>query len=134
MARLALSLLGSFRVTLDGQPVTSFEYDKVRALMAYLAVESDRPQRRETLAGLLWPERPERSARRNLSQTLFTLRRAIGDQSSTKPFLLVDHWTVQFNRDSDHWLDVAAFADSLHACERHHPRRLRACETCLAWL
>ena len=57
------------QVTLDGAPVTGFESDKVRALLAYLAVESDRPHRRETLAGLLWPEQPENAARLSLRQT-----------------------------------------------------------------
>ena len=72
MARLALSLLGGFRVLLDGEPVTTFAYDKVRALLAYLAVESNRRRpdpvahRRESLAGLLWPDWPERAARTNL--------------------------------------------------------------------
>ena len=58
MAHLSISLLGTFQVILDGKQVTAFESDKVRALLAYLAVESDRPHRRETLACLLWPERP----------------------------------------------------------------------------
>jgi hypothetical protein len=39
MARLTVNLLGPFQVTLDGQLVTAFESDKVRALLAYLAVE-----------------------------------------------------------------------------------------------
>jgi len=43
MARLTLSFLGPFRVTLEGQPVAAFESDKVRVLLAYLAVESGRP-------------------------------------------------------------------------------------------
>ena len=47
-----------FEVTMDDQPVTTFGYDKVRALLAYLAVASQRPHRRESLAGLLWPEQP----------------------------------------------------------------------------
>ncbi|MGD9146963.1 MAG: alpha/beta hydrolase, partial [Anaerolineae bacterium] len=60
MARLSICLLGPLQVTLDGKPVTSFESDKVRALLAYLAVEVGQPHRREKLAGLLWPDRPER--------------------------------------------------------------------------
>jgi DNA-binding SARP family transcriptional activator len=44
MARLSLSLLGPFEVTLDGVPVTAFDSNKVRALLAYLAVEADGPQ------------------------------------------------------------------------------------------
>jgi DNA-binding SARP family transcriptional activator len=43
MARLALSLLGSLEIKLDGQPVTRSATGKVRALLAYLAVEADRP-------------------------------------------------------------------------------------------
>lgn len=53
MGLLCVRLLGSFHVTLDGQPVTRFATDKARALLAYLAAEAERPHRREVLAGLL---------------------------------------------------------------------------------
>ena len=88
MAHLSISLLGSFHVTLDGEPVTGFESARVRALLAYLAVESDRPHRRETLAGLLWPNWPDRSARTNLRRALSNLRKAIQD-SWPRPKMLV---------------------------------------------
>ena len=80
MTVLELKLFGSFRVTLKGDSVTAFESDKVRALLAYLAVEAARPQRRETLVGLLWPDWPECSARASLSQALYNLRAAIGER------------------------------------------------------
>ena len=41
MARLSIRLLGPFQAALDEQSVTAFESDKVRALLAYLAVESE---------------------------------------------------------------------------------------------
>ncbi|MFN2217102.1 MAG: regulator, partial [Anaerolineae bacterium] len=78
MARLSIRLLGPLQVTLDGEPVTGFESDKVRALLAYLAVEQGAPQRREKLAGMLWPDWPERSARTNLRRALANLRKALG--------------------------------------------------------
>ena len=53
MAQLSVRLFGSFEVTLEGQVVTAFKSDKVRALLAYLVVEAERPHRREKLAGLL---------------------------------------------------------------------------------
>ena len=62
MAHLSLALLGPVQIQLDGAPVTAFESDKGRALLAYLALEAGRPHRRAALAGLLWPERPERAA------------------------------------------------------------------------
>ena len=130
MPRLSLSLLGPFQVTLDGDPVIAFESDKVRALLAYLAVESDRPHRREKLVGLLWPERSERSARQNLSQALFNLRHIIGDRDAQPSFLLITPQTLQFNRSSNHRLDVTAFTTLLATCEAHRHRRLEACGLC----
>ena len=115
MARLSVSLLGPFQVTLDGQPVTDFKSNKVRALLAYLAVEAERPHRREVLAGLLWPDWPDRDALSNLRYALSDLRRAIGDRAraggrdADPPFLLITRATLQFNAASDFFLDVTAF-------------------------
>jgi DNA-binding SARP family transcriptional activator/predicted ATPase len=113
MARLSLFLLGAFQATLDGKPVTAFGSIKARALLAYLAVESDRPHRREKLAALLWPERPDQVARANLRRTLSSLRRVIGDRGAAVPFLLVTRETVQFNHASDYWLDMREFQAQL---------------------
>jgi DNA-binding SARP family transcriptional activator len=106
MARLSLSLLGPFEVTLDGVPATAFDSNKVRALLTYLAVEAGRPHARDALAGLLWPDR---SARTNLRNALANLRAARGNQEATPPYLLVTRETIQFNQASDCQLDVAAF-------------------------
>jgi DNA-binding SARP family transcriptional activator len=66
--------------------VTSFKSNKVRALLAYLAVEVDRPHRREVLAGLLWLKWPDQDALSNLRYALSDLRQAIGDHSTQFPF------------------------------------------------
>ena len=107
LVQLALTLFDGFAVTLDGEPAVSFDSNKVRALLAYLAVESGRAHRRESLAALLWPGYPDRSARTNLRNALANLRTAIGDREAEPPFLLITRETLQFNRASDHWLDVA---------------------------
>jgi predicted ATPase len=133
MSRLEISLLGPFRVTVDGNPVTRFEADTARALLAYLALCASRqaPCRRETLAGLLWPEQPEAEARHNLRQALSRVRKAIGDQDAEPPFLLVTRQTIQINSESDTWLDVSAFDGLIAACQGHHHRRLEACRSCM---
>jgi DNA-binding SARP family transcriptional activator len=107
LAHLVLSVLGGHQVELDGHPVTEFKSSKVRALLAYLAVEAGRPHRREALAGLLWPEQSDRAALGNLRYSLASLRRTLGERSSATPFLLITHDTIQFNPASDTWLDVA---------------------------
>ena len=116
MAHLTLSMLGAFQATLDEQPITRFGSAKTRALLAYLAVESERPHRREMLAALLWPEEPERTARNNLRHALSTLRKAIGDREAARssedkiaPHLLVTGETVQFDAGGDCQVDVHAF-------------------------
>lgn len=127
MARLKIRLLGPPQFVLDGEPITGFESDKVRALLAYLAVEANRPHRREALAALLWPESSTQAAKDNLRQALSNLRAAIGDRAATEgggatgsrtatgdqdaatPFLLISRQTMQFDPHSDHWLDVSAF-------------------------
>jgi len=109
--------MGSFQVTLDGQPVKVFKSNRVRALLAYLAVEADRPHRRETLAGLLWPDWPDRDALSNLRYSLSDLRRAIGDREADPPFLLIMRDSLQFNPDSDYSLDVKTFVDAVDADE-----------------
>ena len=102
MARLSIHLLGPFDASLDRTPVANFETDKVRALLAYVTVEVHRPHRRQELAGLLWPDWPERSARANL-------RYAIGDRQADPPHLLITRDSIQFNIASDSRVDVAVF-------------------------
>ncbi len=130
MAQLSLTLLGGFEVSLAGQPLTAFEYDKVRALLAYLAVEAVHPHRREMLAGLLWPERPERNARQNLSQTLFALRRVIGDRQTHPSFLIITPQTLQFNPSSDFSVDVTTLTTLVADCKVHNHHQLDACDLC----
>jgi adenylate cyclase len=115
MAELTICLLGPFQVTHNGKPVTGFETEKAQALLAYLAAEADRPQRREYLAEMLWPDRPPGAARANLRHTLAGLRRTIGDRHTpaVPPFLLTTRQTIQFNHASDAWVDAGAFLKSL---------------------
>jgi predicted ATPase/DNA-binding SARP family transcriptional activator len=133
MAHLSLQLLGPLQAMLDGQPVNC-KYDKVRALLVYLAVEAERPHRREALLGLLWPDLPEAAARNNLRQVLTTLRDALGDRTAIPPFLLVDRTAVQFNPAADCSLDVKRFTDRLAAAAHHPHRRPENCKICAGHL
>jgi WD40 repeat protein/DNA-binding SARP family transcriptional activator len=122
MTHLLIRLLGPFEVVLEGQPATGFRSDKARALLAYLCVEAATPHRRERLAGLLWPDLPEQAARTNLRHALANVRQVIGDQQATPPFLIVTRQTIQFDSESDAWVDALAFLDALEATERPIPQ------------
>jgi len=130
MAHLSLTLFGPLEVMLDGNPITSFASNKVRALLIYLAVEADRPHRRDALATLLWPNWPDRAARANLRRALSNLRTAVGDRRAIRdrppsgdrdadpPFLHISRETISFDSSSDSWVDVAAFRALVEA---HRP-------------
>ena len=107
MSQLSISLLGSYQIFQDSTSVTDFGSNKVRALLAYLAVESDFPHRRDTLAALLWPESSQEAALSSLRTALANLRRAIGDREANPPYLIITRETVQFNQASDYLLDAA---------------------------
>jgi len=118
MAHLSIRLLGGFEVKKDGEPITDLGTDKARGLLAYLAVEAARPQRRETLVGLFWPQHGEQRARANLSQALYMLRCALGRDDAGRWLECADRETVQFNRESDYWLDTAALVDALRSARK----------------
>ncbi|HVN52880.1 MAG TPA: BTAD domain-containing putative transcriptional regulator [Anaerolineaceae bacterium] len=109
MAHLALSFLGQYDVRLDGRPLTGFQSDKARALLAYLTVESGRSHRRERVASLFWPESSEATARASLRSALANLRRLANDAEAQTPCFIITPETIQFNLQGEVWLDVAEF-------------------------
>jgi DNA-binding SARP family transcriptional activator len=75
-----LSLLGRFELIGSGGPV-HLSNKKLAGLLAYLACTAPRPQPREKLATLLWGSHFEAQARQNFRQTLFRLRRVLGQEA-----------------------------------------------------
>jgi predicted ATPase/DNA-binding SARP family transcriptional activator len=134
MAQLTITLLGTFGVTQDGIPVTQFGADTARLLLAYLAMHAGDSFDREVLADLLWPDRPRSEALHALRQALNRVRRAIGDRETESPFLCITRDTIQFNPDSDYWLDVTVFRSLIAATQQHSHRRLEACRACISQL
>lgn len=139
MAYLTLSFLGGFQAILNDHPLTAFESNKGRALLAYLAVErTGMAHSRSSLAELLWPGYGEENARASLRQRLHHLRKSLGyyDRQATSAhetpeLLLVTRQTVHFNPDADIWVDVTQFSNLLAQCSRHDHPHLATCKTCL---
>ena len=137
MNHLEISLLGPFRVTLDGEPVTRFRAYSAQALLAYLATHAGVAHRRETLAGLLWPDHSESVALQNLRQALRRLRTAIEDDKTTSPVLHATRTTIALRPPTDpstgpaYWLDVDAFSETIATARGHAHRRLEDCAPCM---
>jgi DNA-binding SARP family transcriptional activator/predicted ATPase/Flp pilus assembly protein TadD len=110
----ALSLFGAFEARFDGQPVTGFATDKIRALLAYLAIESGQAHRRDTLAALFWPDYPHETALRNLRQALYRLRLTLQEAAPALPDQLITQTrqTIVLNPEAL-TLDAAQFSQRL---------------------
>ena len=132
--RLTLSLLGNFRLTLDGTAVAQFRSDKERALLALLVLDKERPHRRETLAGLFWGDQPQALAFNNLRKTIHRLRHTLQDESQPTPFLLVNTKEVQWNPTADAQVDVWEFTAALNQSRHHAHRHATSCVICQGWL
>lgn len=134
MSAFVLKMLGTFEAVAGDEPVRAFRSVKNQALLAYLAVEANRPHTRAALAGLLWPDQPEEAARRNLRQALFQLRSILPDSVATGPLLVADQTSVRFSATADTWTDTATFSALLSACEHHDHEARQTCAACLARL
>ena len=77
---VVVKLLGAASLSRSGTLVTGRACQGYRlALLALLAAARGRPVTREKAIGLLWPESPSDRARHQLSDTLYILRTALGD-------------------------------------------------------
>jgi len=69
---LRVRVLGTTELAVDGRPLAGLASAKATALLVYLAM-TGRPQSRSALAGLLWSDLPEATARANLRLALTKL-------------------------------------------------------------
>lgn len=105
MSGLEIRLLGSFELRFGDRLLHPPSTHKARSLLAYLITYRARAHTRERLAELFWPDRPHDRARHSLATALWRIR-------STLPsggFLIITSQAVQFDPESDHWLDTQAF-------------------------
>jgi DNA-binding SARP family transcriptional activator len=99
---LRIYTFGGLRIEHSGQPL-QLSTQKARDLLAYLVTFRGRTHPRPVLAGILWPDLPEGKARRRLSDTLWRVRRALGD------LVMADEERVWLDAKVPYWLDVQEF-------------------------
>ena len=77
-----LKVLGGAALERGGAPVSGRAVHRRRlALLALLASARGRMVRRERLIGYLWPDHPTDAARHLLSESLYILRKAVGEDT-----------------------------------------------------
>ncbi|MGB8648208.1 MAG: adenylate/guanylate cyclase domain-containing protein [Anaerolineae bacterium] len=111
---LQVRLLGQFDILADGKRV-AIPARAGQSLFAYLILTAGTVHRREKLAGLIWPDTSDETARRNLRQQLWLIRKALAPPSAAlaappsppSDYLRVDEISIGFDSETDFWLDVA---------------------------
>ena len=107
---LDIGLLGSFRLTLGDEPLTSVDTPRLQSLFAYLVLHRGMPQIRQHVAFTFWPDSTEKQALTNLRHLLHDLRRALPEADR---FIRVDGKTITWRHEAPFVLDVASFEQAL---------------------
>lgn len=105
-ASVEIQLLGRTTIRHAGQLIPPFRTAKAHALLLYLLEEQPATHTRDHLMALLWPGLPEKSARDNLRQTLYQLRKAL-----PIPLIESSRQTLRIDPSARFQLDTALLAD-----------------------
>jgi len=117
-----IDLLGPPRVSVYGTPI-DVDTRKAIALIAYLATIGE-GRRRDSLAGLLWPDYDQAHARAALRRTLSVLNKALSGKG-----LIADRSTIALAREEVE-LDIEIFRALTKGCADHAPRPHARCASC----
>ncbi len=113
--RLRIHLLGVTTVTRsDGTMLegTLWNRVKVRALLAYLALNEGQPVSRERLIEVLWPDLDYKSALHNLNTTVYNLRRSLEpdlEKAGDSKYIAYQRGQYFLADIENQWLDTRAF-------------------------
>ena len=127
--RVAVYCLGTFRLVIDGVPVTRWRSGKAQALCQYLATHAGRLIPRQELLDALWPAPDALAAGTSLKVAVHVLRQVLDEATSQvradqacdgqagsaqgasgQPLLTVRTHDLGYRLDSPAlWLDVAEF-------------------------
>jgi len=114
----------------NGQAI-SVRGRKSIALLGYLLLTQPQLHSRERLAGLFWPELPEKDARNNLRVTLARISKNLASEQS--PVFITDRLTAAYRPDSSLFCDVFEFQSLVTRVAKHEHDEQRGCEHCYNW-
>src|SRR6266508_5486555 len=114
--RVDVELMGHFRVTVDGRPVSSGDWRRARsvALVKLLALAAGYRLHREQVMEALWPDLAPAAASGNLRKAVHYARRALGAQNLIK----LDGEMLALARDAELVVDATLFEAEAQAALR----------------
>lgn len=107
-ACLKIHLLGEVQVFANGELV-HFHTKKACCVFCCLVSHSQRAHSRAGLADMCWGHLDDKKARDNLNTAISSLRRSLKTCETSNDLIIANRRLVQFNVQSDHWIDVDEF-------------------------
>lgn len=126
-------MFGPLRVRVAGE-MADFRTHAEWALLPYLAACQGAAQRRDSLAGLLSPDRSDIEALTYLRNRLTRLREQIGDDKAEPPWLELDRKQIGLRSSERIVVDLSQFDQHLATVEAHAHRQLAGCPSYLETL
>lgn len=128
---LQVQMLGGFGLEVDGRPLPSLSSRQASSLVAYLAINRDRPHTRDLLAGRFWSELPDDLARRRLSNALWRIKSTMSEFLDEIELVAATNDSIRVNPEVELRIDVDVFERNLDELERRRqvdPRSVTAAD------
>lgn len=107
-------LLGQYTIDIDGRALPPLPTERSRLLLAYLALHLA-PQPRNHLIGQLWPDLPEKQARRRLTQEMWRVNSEL-EKAGAPTTLIARGDAIQFADDVEIVCDAHQLQQLLERC------------------
>jgi DNA-binding SARP family transcriptional activator len=115
---MAVRMLGTFDLSIDGRPVTHWHGQRTRSLMQFLTTHRLRSVSRDELIAAIWPDVDEDSGRHRLHQGIYELRSTLrAADPGRSPIVCLDG-TYGFDKQVPIWVDVEEFDDLVSTAMR----------------
>jgi DNA-binding SARP family transcriptional activator len=115
---LAVRMLGSFDLTIDGRPVTHWHGQRTRSLMQFLTAHRLRRVSRDELIAVVWPDVDEENGRHRLHQGIYELRSTLRAAAPGRSPIVCVEGGYGFDRSVPVWVDVEVFDGLVSAAMR----------------
>jgi DNA-binding SARP family transcriptional activator len=115
---MAVRMLGTFDLSIDGRPVTHWHGQRTRSLMQFLTTHRLRSVSRDELIAAIWPDVDEDSGRHRLHQGIYELRSTLrAADPGRSPIVCLDG-TYGLDKQVPIWVDVEEFDDLVSTAMR----------------
>jgi tetratricopeptide (TPR) repeat protein len=127
-----ICVFDAFRLEKDGEVVAFLQNRRQDEILALLALDAARPQKRVEIAAALWPEKPDALRYNRLTEVLVHCRRLLAEVGLPDDAILRGRGVIQLNpaidtdlKDFNRLLDAAKHEEKASAKKRIHAQ-LRA--------